>query len=273
MSLSLTRWAWSVEGLSAPCRLVLLALADCCNGSRHSHTCWPSFAQLERMTALSQATIKRALRALEARSLIDRRPGSGRRSTVYRLACMDSPNASLALDDPTLDPLPASSRGVTVTPYTQSRGVTLTPLGVHSEPKGGHCDPRNQERTRKGTGETERDSDPEARAHAHATPNEPQSLSQGPPVPFLEIAAALRPDLPDPGAVKRKFEVHHTGHAFTPAEWDRQWRLWLLRERQTRADCSAHAEQVGDRAPGAFLANRCARPRDLSAEYEVIRDR
>ena len=102
-----------------------------------------------------------------------------------------------------------------------------------------------------------------------------KTLSQAPPVAWLEIAGELRPDLPDPERVHRKFAVHHDGAAYAPPEWARLWRLWLLREHAEAARPGApSAERTARRAPGAFLdaAPVLFAGGDLSTSYEVLRN-
>lgn len=293
MSYRLTEWAWSVADLAPSTRLVLLALADCCNGNRRTATCWPSLSHLEDKTGLSRASLKRALRDLEARDLIDRRPGDGRRATVYRLACQDSPNKRLDLGDPNTqvappgsagtatgrsagDPAPAAGRGVIMNPLNGSRGVTVTPLGGHDEPPGGsHRPPEPGIEPGKGTGGTERDLPPRARAHAREAAADP-ALS-GPPAPrWREVAATVRPDITDPGAVRRKFEAYHRGRTFPDeAAEERAWELWLLRECTTRAKRYTDSAESAGRAAGSFLRRIVLHAEDLTADdltadYEVI---
>ncbi|MBK1632640.1 hypothetical protein CKO31_18210 [Thiohalocapsa halophila] len=286
MSYRLTEWAWSVDGLSPHARLSLLALADCCNGSRRNATCWPSLAHLVSKTGLSRASLKRALRELESRALIDRRPGNGRRATVYRLACQDSPNKRLDLGDPTVAPRPeqaaaaaksprpqASARGVTQTPLNASRGVTQTPLGEQPEPPGGsHRPPEPGIEPGKPPGGTERDI---ASPRAHARETEPAAgtaLSEAPGGDWRAIAAAVRPDLPDVAAVRAKFDAYHRGTSFRDqSAADQAWELWLLRERVTYQECVSRITIGVDRAPGAFLATMPSGSEDLAVEYEVLR--
>ena len=270
MSLPLTTWAWSCE-LPVSEKLLLLALADCCHAKQRSHSCWPSHAKLEAMTGFSRSTLKRTLRGLEQRALIKRTPGQGRRTSTYRLACTDSPNHCLDLDDPLApqprrprsaartgargDPAegppvapPEPARGVTaVDPPKSARGVTaVDPQRGHPEPQRGHsCDPQNGKRTGK---EREAESSVAASGRDGAPPMpapkptpEPRptraacSLSQQPPVAWLAIAEQVRPDLRDPRRVFDKFAAYQGEDAHAPVEWERRWRLWLSREREPLA--------------------------------------
>ncbi|NBC48997.1 MAG: hypothetical protein GVY22_13645 [Gammaproteobacteria bacterium] len=266
MSVPLTTWAWSCE-LPVNEKLLLLALADCCHARQRSHTCWPSRKRLETMTGFSRSTLKRTLRSLEQRALIQCTPGQGRVNSTYRLACTDSPNHSLDLDDPLA---PSTNRkrsatargsrsepaeGPTATPPDPPGGVTAMdpppPAGgvTAADPQRGQLgpervhssDPRNRKRTGK-----EREAESSA-APARPEPMPPRttatststsapcSLSQQPPVAWLAIAEQVRPDLRDPRRVFDKFVAYQGEDVHQPAEWERRWRLWLSREREPLA--------------------------------------
>lgn len=93
MSIAGIRWAYGVEGLSAPARAVLVALGYMAN---ERDECWPSQSTLARMTSLTDRTVRTALAALEADGLITRTPrhrgvGRGRTSDLYTV-CRDATN-------------------------------------------------------------------------------------------------------------------------------------------------------------------------------------
>jgi hypothetical protein len=287
MSLPLTTWAWSLE-LPVTEKLLLLALADCCHAKQRSHSCWPSHAKLEAMTGFSRSTLKRALRRLEQRALIKRSPGQGRRTSTYRLACSDGPNHCLDLDDP-LAPkarraraaarsgaTPDPAAGPPATPPEAASGVrAVTPQRGQPEPGRGHSsDPRNGKRTGK-----EREAQSRAGA-ARASPppsRAARALTQQPPVAWLAIAEQVRPDLRDPRQVFDKFAAYQGEAAYTPAQWEQRWRLWLSREREPGAPSAATrpgAAARAERAWGSFLEPPAARRPggdDLTADFEVIR--
>jgi hypothetical protein len=107
----------------------------------------------------------------------------------------------------------------------------------------------------KGTGGAERE----------GAPDRDRALSDPPALDWQGIARAERPDLVDHAAVWRKFEAFHVNA--DPADHERLWRLWLLREREPHPECRRRIDGA-DRvqAPGTFLASTTA----LSAAYEVI---
>jgi hypothetical protein len=51
------------------------------------------------------------------------------------------------------------------------------------------------------------------------------------------IAEEIRPDI-QPEPCWQKFRLYHQGKTKTPAAWDAEWRLWILRERKY---CYSHA--------------------------------
>jgi hypothetical protein len=71
VSLTATIWAWSQRDLSAPQKLVLLRLADHANAD--TQLCWPSQLKLSEFTALSERTVRGALKVLETKGLITRK--------------------------------------------------------------------------------------------------------------------------------------------------------------------------------------------------------
>ena len=300
MSVNLCRWAWSLD-LDTREKITLLALADCCNGHHGASTCWPSTALLRQMTGLSPATLKRALATLEARALISRELGGGRATTTYRLACTDSPNGRLDLDDPTLPEssrrgLNGSSQGAQSEPgggsHGAPRGLTVSRQGAQSEPAGGSTRaPRGLNLSRQGaqsepegahieprTGKEPEENPPggtRERANDGAAREREDSLS-GPPggaIEWAQIASRARPDLPVTAHARawEKFRAYHGDTRMSAQERAKSWRLWILRERDEHVD-ENHRERytrVTRSDWGAFLGRPDSS--DLSADYAVIR--
>lgn len=71
VSLTATKWAWRQRDLSAPQKLVLLRLAD--HANEITQRCWPSQSHLSEFTALSERTVRGALKVLETKGLITRK--------------------------------------------------------------------------------------------------------------------------------------------------------------------------------------------------------
>lgn len=87
MSGDATKWAWSITGLSASEKLLLLALADRVNADREP-VVYPSNARLQADTGLDRKTIMSVMAKLENYGLISdtkERAGSTGRVKVYRV--------------------------------------------------------------------------------------------------------------------------------------------------------------------------------------------
>jgi hypothetical protein len=77
MSGRLVSWALRLDDLTPTQKLVLVALAEHCNGVNGSAVCWPSMGALVTMTGYTDRAIRKALAEFEARNLIDRKSGDG----------------------------------------------------------------------------------------------------------------------------------------------------------------------------------------------------
>ena len=88
MSSDATRWAWSVSGIRASDKLVLLALCDRANDSDAQLTSWPSIRTLALDCCLNKETVIAATKRLESQGLIARRKRFSA-SVVYVLNCPD----------------------------------------------------------------------------------------------------------------------------------------------------------------------------------------
>ena len=88
MSVDATRWAWSVSGIRASDKLVLLALCDRANDSDAELTSWPSIRTLALDCCLNKETVIAATKRLESQGLIARRKRFSA-SVVYVLNCPD----------------------------------------------------------------------------------------------------------------------------------------------------------------------------------------
>lgn len=78
---------WKLQNLSSTQKLVLLSLADNANDQGE---CYPSLAQIEGRTCLSERAIRGAIRSLEAAGLVRSVARSGT-SAVYFLTVEDAP--------------------------------------------------------------------------------------------------------------------------------------------------------------------------------------
>ncbi|MBK1732774.1 helix-turn-helix domain-containing protein [Thiococcus pfennigii] len=287
MSYRLTDWALHVRGLTSTQKLVLVALASHCNGHRQERSCWPSMAALCELTALSDRAIRKALAELERRGLIERRSGSGKQTTVYRLVCEGvcdapdphveraggvdagpsggAPRAEPGSPQDRLRAEPGSPQGGTS--FRPGRNV-VPPRAERGSAQGGTSFRRKREEKREGKRELnreERQGDRERVTDSACAREAGTSLSAPQPLDWEEIAARIRPDLPDPALVRRKFEARHRGRTWAEGEEARAWELWLLRERVDKEHPGRHTEGTLSARPfGTFL--------DIVADYEVIHD-
>ena len=281
MSLALTRWAWSLS-LSPTNKLVLLALADCCNGGQDLNTCWPSMVHLTTQTGLSLRSVQRALRDLEQLCLIASQPGSGKRSSTYTLSCTDTKTLPLDLAQP-------ASRGATVTPLTASRGATVTGEGCHTVTPGvSPCHPRGATLTGEGChcvaqgchSDTRTENEPEEKnsslreSRHFAAPKGEISRSLTDPLALPDwqgIAQAIRPDIGNPSDSWEKFCDFYSGgtdvNARTTAEWEFLWRKWISREYKKRST-RYNRNTASDRPPGSFITDLATDA--IPASYERV---
>jgi hypothetical protein len=124
VSITLMSSVWPLE-IPPNEKLVILALADNANDAGE---CWPSMATLKLKTSLSERTIQRCLRELEAKSLVQVEARYGR-SNVYVLS-VKAP--------------------VTVTPPSERHPVTVSPHPRHRDTQNHHRTIRRTIRNRQG---------------------------------------------------------------------------------------------------------------------------
>lgn len=114
MSVFITKPAWESNVESPTHRLVMLALADHADPAGY---CYPSIGRLCRMTGLSESSVKRSIRHLEALGILARAPrltpagdrtSNGYRFSKARLSEMRRPDAD---GDATVDEHPMADLG------------------------------------------------------------------------------------------------------------------------------------------------------------------
>jgi hypothetical protein len=149
MSLAALQWAWSC-GASPSDKLVLLALAQHTNGRDPKAVCWPSLTTLETMTGLARSSVCRSLERLAAPgeaggALIARRPGSGRRPTVYELLIEGWGSVSSPTPGPQQSP-PETTGSPRALPEWLQSGTAVVPQRVTLGPTVGPEleEPRNE---------------------------------------------------------------------------------------------------------------------------------
>jgi hypothetical protein len=126
VSFKAARWAWSRQGLPPSAKLVLLALADCCNAKGDGKTCWPSLARLVEMTGASKGGLCKILDQLDRAGLIARERSQGGHSTTYTLNLELSPQETVGLS--TTETVGAAELSTEAT-VTVTQGDSHCPLG------------------------------------------------------------------------------------------------------------------------------------------------
>jgi hypothetical protein len=146
VSVKVIGWVWGHSRSRGSERLVLLAIADHCD--HDGRNAYPRMAGLAQKTGLSERTVRRSIRALEALGelVVEMNTGgNGQARPDHR------PNAfQVVLPHDTagghIDPPRTADGGSDCPPVTYSRGVRLAGTGGQIvPPTGGHIDPPNKE--------------------------------------------------------------------------------------------------------------------------------
>ena len=139
MSIKVSDWAWTVDGLDAGAKLVLLALAD---HADDTGLCWPSLERLAERTGRNRSTVQRSLRALVGLGLVSSSVGSGRRSTSYWVHYATATDIHTGCVVQAL----AVDQGRHHATATETRGGVVQRGGVHGAPVvGAPCTPNSYE--------------------------------------------------------------------------------------------------------------------------------
>ncbi len=229
MSVGAIDWAFKVQGVFAPHKLVLLALANFANNVNQS---WASQSTLAKMTGLTTKTIRKALKDLEADGFIsreERRREDGSRATdlitlnIAQLGTHQPENPSGGGEPP--------SGGVgNDVPGGGERGSPLTTFEPSPEPSEEPNPPVVPPR-----GERAR------RLHDDWEPDR-QDIERA-------KAAGLTEQEIERAAIEfRNYWLAKAGSAARKLDWGRTWHNWVLRDSDTR------------RGRGAGVASRPARP-------------
>lgn len=171
MSFSAIRWALAQPVGKASAKFVLVAMADCVNGSDAPMTCWPTVACLAELTSMDRKTVIEAMQRLRAAGWIQdtgARKGATGQVPVYELKTpktgtvtppesagneegngteLPPPNSTETGTDTKTGTVPDFPPNSTVFPHKESR------FSLSTVPKAGHGtsnEPvKNQEGTRK----------------------------------------------------------------------------------------------------------------------------
>lgn len=129
MSIAIMSQVWKLQGLSSTQKLVLLSLADNANDGGE---CYPSIAQIEARTCLSERAIRGAIRSLEAAGLVRTVARAGT-SAVYFLTVSDaSTPAADAAPAPRAAPAADAAQGGTT---CRGEGHDVPGRGARAAPK------------------------------------------------------------------------------------------------------------------------------------------
>ena len=106
MSIEMLNWAFHLQMDSPTDKLVLIALADHAN---HDGASWPSIARLCLFTALSERTVRAALRRLEAAGILHTEQTNGRTNRYWLTPAADTPGESYPPPRQEMPPTPAAT--------------------------------------------------------------------------------------------------------------------------------------------------------------------
>ena len=279
MSIAANQWAWT-RRCSPGAKLLLLALADHCNGRPGGCECWPSMARLSDMTGFSKASICRHLAELEQQGHIRRVRSNGRTSTVYRLQM-----ASQLSQDETVEP-PQLSQNETVGPsqLSQIETVEAAELSQNETVEPAQLSQietqLSQNETQRSQIETRTSKEPERTGTTLSRERAPEpapstktatgsrlTLSTLPP-DWATWALTKRPDL-DPQHTWELFRDYWTakpGKDGLKTDWFATWRNWVRRERSPNgrtADATAHPSDSRPTIAAKDFTLGATRPEDL----------
>lgn len=127
MSFVALRAALAATPQTATARFILIVLADFANDAGEA---WPSIPTLAARTALSERSVRRALRLLEEEGFIERRERRGRRnSNVYSLRLSANAQAKTGQTDRFSDQKPVTMTGQTCqSDRSKPASLTTNPL-------------------------------------------------------------------------------------------------------------------------------------------------
>lgn len=124
MSLDATRWAWSIQDITPPEKIVLLSFAD---RAGEEHTAWPSWSRLMVDTCLSRKTLHKVLLSLQEKGLIIKTGDTIRQVHVYKLlGVIDRQPQKLSTTSSKITPSSKKCTSSKITTTTSSKMTTGT---------------------------------------------------------------------------------------------------------------------------------------------------
>lgn len=298
-----TDWVWNLD-LPQTTKMVLLALARHIKSAKADRwTCDHGQAELAERIGLSERHIRRHIADLQARGLLEviMRPGEGqgKKTNIYKLLKESLATQLETEKEPQSNEATGHGRPLAQGGAT-GHGRPLAPeatghLGQargHVEQARGHGRPlapsneRARGRNERARGREyktllEEKTEGRPRLYQEKIGGQRESSTQLPAracetaktlsCPLSDIArntiTELRPDL-DPETTWGVFAAYYDGQQHADGEWQRLWKLWILREWKNNKKRSMIAKS--DRPLGDFLG--AAAETDLNAEYEVIHE-
>ena len=212
MSIAAIQWAWARQGCSPGAKLLLLALADHCNGTTNGCECWPSLDRLMDLTGLSRSSVCKYTNELERLGHIRRNRSSGRTSTVYNLMVQQS--ATRTVED--------VQQSATRTPTVRHTDSNSPPHGLEAV-----IEPGKNQKTERGAKQNE--SPRASRLSLSALPHD-----------WMTWASTERPELlgrlPMIWEHFRDYWLSQPNGSGMKADWFATWRNWIRRERERGTD-------------------------------------
>jgi hypothetical protein len=220
MSIAANQWAWT-RRCSPGAKLLLLALADHCNGRPGGCECWPSMARLSDMTGFSKASICRHLAELEQQGHICRVRSTGRTSTVYRLQMASQLSQNETVEPPEL----SQNETVGLSPSQLSQNETVEPSQLSQNET-----QLSQNETQRSQIETRTSKEPERTGTTLSRERAPESAT------IDQDRDRLAPHPLDPAARLGDLGTHPAPRSRPPAHLGTLPRLLDRQARQGRAE-------------------------------------
>ena len=212
MSFPLLNKAWELDILPGP-KFVLVSLADQANDRG---ACWPSIPQIASRCGMSERSVSRHLQSLESQNIIRREFVAGRGTKIWLVFATEN-------DSPTPDKLSPPHDTVSSLPLTNCHHPLTpchpTPDTVSSKPSITINNHQERERSRNAP-------------HANQT-QVPDDFFPDKQSTLMAKTAGV-----DLAYELEKFKLHYQANGEYRADWNAQFRKWLLHAQQHRADAS-----------------------------------
>ena len=260
MSVEVMRRVWAVSESTGSARLVLLAIADCCN-SDDGTGAWPSIPELCAKTRLGDRTVQRAIRALQklGELWVERNAGPNGVNR-YRVVLSRIP--------------------VNLTPRQSDTPVNLTGSGDEASPQVKGQDPVNLTPPRQFDAPVNLTPGTISTNNKQTTRARDADIDERTPFPtgftvtdeMREWAARKRPGV-DVDAETEQWELWNRARGTRLASWDDAWRGWILKCRvhQGSTGSGAQNRSQGDSGRSAMTATERAQAQVDAALAEAIR--